>query len=248
MDSLFLCAALPIEVEALCRIWDIPTPTSDNPITTVDSKNPFTVKIAVSGIGLNRMEHLMNGLPPEPVFCWVSVGFAGALVPELKVGDHLSGSVVMRSNGEMILPCRADDFEFRDENRILLCNEDIVVKPGEKQTLHTRTGAVAVDLESAAVAQHARDRNEAFMWLRVISDSLEETLPRPLTRCFDAHGFPSVSAALRQLLLHPTLLSTALRLKKRTEFLSASLAEAVIQFVSFLKRSKAGLQTPHDSA
>ena len=248
MDTIVICAALPVEIRALCRRWGIPVPTPENRVSSiVDPLGNIIYKIIVSGMGLKRMETLLKNLSPEPITQWISVGFAGSLVPELRVGDCLWGTLVAEPSGKITSTYAGDGVEEKDKNPILFCSNRVIGVREEKQQVHSSTGATVVDLESAAVAAHARSRNEPFVWIRVISDDLEDTIPDAFLRCVDQEGFPSVSAAMVQLLFHPTILPAMIRLARRTVLLSRCLADAVTQFSSSFYQTTTNPQTPDDS-
>ncbi len=57
-----------------------------------------------------------------------------------------------------------------------------------KAALHARTGAVAIDLESAAVARTAARHGLPFAVLRAICDPAGRTLPRAALLALDSQG------------------------------------------------------------
>ena len=54
----------------------------------------------------------------------------------------------------------------------------VVRLPGEKKSLFQHYGALAVDMETYAVAEVCRRRNVAFSSIRVINDTADELLPK----------------------------------------------------------------------
>ena len=59
----------------------------------------------------------------------------------------------------------------------LLTADRVVRLPGEKRSLFSRYGALAVDMETYAVAEVCQRRQVAFSSIRVINDTADETLP-----------------------------------------------------------------------
>ena len=53
----------------------------------------------------------------------------------------------------------------------------VVGRSADKQAISRMTGAVALDMESAALAQVAEERGVPFVVLRTVSDLVEEELP-----------------------------------------------------------------------
>ena len=65
---------------------------------------------------------------------------------------------------------------------------EVVATVGAKRALHVRTGAAAVDLESAAVADAAGRHAVPFAALRAICDPANRTLPRAALLALDERG------------------------------------------------------------
>jgi adenosylhomocysteine nucleosidase len=109
----------------------------------------------------------------------VSVGFAGALLPDLRVGDIISPATVI---------------DARDGSHIMieggvgtLITFMAVASPKQKVKLAQAYGAQAVDMEAAAVAAAARAHGIRFTATKVISDGLDFEMPET-ARFIDAHG------------------------------------------------------------
>jgi len=60
----------------------------------------------------------------------------------------------------------------------LLTTKAVVRLPSEKKSLFQNYGAMAVDMETFAVAEVCRRRNVAFSSIRVINDTADERLPK----------------------------------------------------------------------
>lgn len=178
---------------------------------------------------LEDMKHL------PPVLCWVSVGLAGGLSPSLAVGDCLIGHAIMAEKGETYsfdsLPGHSVSDAKEVPSDILYCSNRAVCHPADKRAVFQETGASAVDMESAAVARFAKQRNEPFTWIRVISDTVHDEIPREMMECLNADGFPSVVAAMRVLLTHPGRLFSFIRLGIRSRACATRMAEAIIPWM-----------------
>jgi len=230
MNPIVLCAALPDEVKPLCRRLGIVVPTENQPISEGISRDGCAVRVAVSGIGQVRMAQLVQAMPLSPVLGWVSIGFAGGLASKLSVGDCIIGHKVVWEQGDFCfgnesLPsesCLADS---------LYCSEEAVCTLEEKRTLFQKTGAMAVDMESLAVARVAQSRGEPFTWIRVISDTARETIPPAVGQCIGPMGFPSWIAGMKALLSNPTMLPFMIRFGLRSKKCATRLAEAVIPWL-----------------
>jgi adenosylhomocysteine nucleosidase len=138
------------------------------------------IAIVECGAGRTRARKATLSLLDAHTPRWLlSVGFSGGLVPELKIGDIVVASSVVGPAGEELsldLSMPADPARGWHVGRIATVDH-IVRSVAEKQALAAKTGALAVDMESLAVAQVARDMHKRFMAVRAISDDAATELP-----------------------------------------------------------------------
>ena len=88
----------------------------------------------------------------------------------------------------------------------------VVATAAAKAALFSTSGARAVDMESAAIAEAARRRGLPFIAVRVIIDRAGDAMPDSFVAAFDANGDFSVWRLLGQLLRAPGELGAVLRL------------------------------------
>lgn len=149
-----------------------------------------TLLIVRSGIGPTRAAAAVNGLEVLPS-ALLSVGTAGSLVRDLRVGDLLvSSETIFETNRHEVMRCphslvasvaRACDSENLPPTiaRLVTVNK-AVISFEHREELHQLTGASAVDMESHAIGLEARKLGVPFTSLRVISDDLgSPPLPDP---------------------------------------------------------------------
>jgi adenosylhomocysteine nucleosidase len=137
----------------------------------------------------------------------VSTGYCGALDPSLAVAD-------------IFIPASAGE---------LVTTDRVITTAGEKRDLRASTGARAVDMEAATVADCARRAGLPFHCVRVVSDAAGEDLPLDLNRTRGSSGRFSTSkilaAALRKPITRvPALIALARNSAKASETLGAYLA------------------------
>jgi adenosylhomocysteine nucleosidase len=136
-----------------------------------------------SGVGraaaVRAAEALVLGHRPRWI---ISAGFAGGLHQSVAQGDIVLADQIV----DTLDRCFDIYFKLADDSanarrRLhvgrLLTSDAIVHQPSDKQALGRRYGALAVDMESIAVADVCRREKVRFLAVRVISDSVHQTLP-----------------------------------------------------------------------
>jgi adenosylhomocysteine nucleosidase len=188
------------------------------------------VLVHLSGVGRKRAARAAQSLLNRGATALLSWGTAGGLVPGLAPGSLVLPKAVMGSDLSLfqVDPSWHDRLRSRLEGRIDLRSEALIesptvlMTPEEKRALAYRTGAVAVDMESAAVAVAADQAGLPFVALRVVSDSLDQTLPSCVLSAYDTSGHLKMRRLLGGLVQHPKellewmRLTTSLRKARRT--------------------------------
>jgi len=105
----------------------------------------------------------------------VSTGFCGALDPALSVGDIVVSGAGVTSPRSFV----------RGE---VLSVDRVAATVAEKRTLREQTGAVAIEMESAAVAAKANECGLPFRCIKVVSDTALEDMPLDFNLYRDAAG------------------------------------------------------------
>ena len=148
---------------------------------------------------------------------WVlSAGFAGALRPEMQVGDIVVPDVIYTTTGDKLTV----DFRMESDpaSRLhvgaLVTAENIVHKVVDKQKLHIETGALAVDMESYAVADVCRETKTRFFGVRAISDDLSADLPPEVLSILGGTGSLRLGAAVGALWNRPASIKDLWRLRE----------------------------------
>jgi nucleoside phosphorylase len=143
------------------------------------------------GIGPDRAAAAIRALDVRPSAI-LSVGTAGGLVPDLRMGDLVvSSETVYGHEPERIMKwpehlvdavsraCHREDCRHKIARVVTV--RDAVFPRDDRQRLHQVTGAVAVDMESHALGLEASRLGVPFAALRVISDDLHSP-PLPDSR------------------------------------------------------------------
>jgi len=138
------------------------------------------VEVLLTGIGAGRALDLVQDRLARRMYRWViSTGFSGGLRSGFQVGDWVMASEVMEaSTGRRWKPPRP----LPELGRSVSIGRFVTVpsllrEPPEKQEAGFRFGAIAVDLETAAVATAASKASVPWIAFRAILDPMETALP-----------------------------------------------------------------------
>ncbi len=151
-------------------------------------------------------------------------GVAGALVPALTNGTLLCPARICGGKA----PPHATDDQWRRQllERLargglpahggdLLGSATALTSTASKQAAARHYSAVAVDMESLAVAEVAASHGVPFIVLRAVADECADSLPAALVQAVDAFGRPRPLQLAAALLRHPALLGQLPRLATR---------------------------------
>jgi adenosylhomocysteine nucleosidase len=133
----------------------------------------------------------------------ISTGFCGALDPALRVGDIVIG-----------------------RPGAILCVDHVAVTAAQKSELRAKTGAVAIEMESAAVAKKAEEWGVLFRCIRAVSDGAGEDMPLDFNLYRDEAGrFSRTRIALAAIARPFTAVPALLRLDRNCNIAARSLGD-----------------------
>ena len=176
-SQIALVSAMKQEIAPLVREWKAREIFHDGrryPFFETGDSAAGRVVAVCSGIGAEQgrraAEAVIQEARPAKM---ISVGFAGALDPSLKVADIVEPRVVVNS---------ADGSRMdTGSGSGTLVSSMVVANREEKLRLAVTYGAIAVDMEGASVALGAQAHGLEFAALKSISDELEFPMP-PMNR------------------------------------------------------------------
>lgn len=137
----------------------------------------------------------------------VSWGVAGALVPELAPGYLLRPACVAHASSEQTFACARPD----RHGYLLVSSGRPVASRQQRMELASRCGAVAVDMESASIAQVCHHNGIPFQCIRAIADGIDHRLPVWVSALMTAEGKVSPWRTLQGLLQDPLALPDLIR-------------------------------------
>ena len=193
---------------------------------------PEGISIEISGTGPRQAHLASRNLLENGAKALASWGSAGGLVPEVSPGSLILPKNILAANGSIY---QADsDWHERLLRRLtghmdlhtgpLTESEAVLTSPSEKMALFHRTGAVAVDMESAAVATAAHQAGVPFVAIRAIADPVGLTVPQVVLSAVDGSGRLRPFKLLKRLAGHPAELLVLIRLGRDFRAACASLA------------------------
>ncbi len=237
-----IVAALPIELGPfLNRCERVRKYVGANFVFRGGKYEGIRVVVVESGTGFARARRAALALIDAHSPKWVlSCGFSGSLVPQIKIGHIVVADSIVDLHGQSL----AIDVSFpADPARgihigRLLTHDAIVRLVSEKKALADQTGAVAVDLESLAVAQVCRETGTRFLAVRAISDDLSDDLPPEVLSLLGETGSVRLGAAVGAIWNRPKSLREMWQLRKvahlAAERLATFLDGVVIQLYNAL--------------
>jgi adenosylhomocysteine nucleosidase len=193
------------------------------------------VTVVEGGVGPDAARAATAALPAGAAVLG-SVGFVGALAPDLVAGDIVvAEAIVWDERGsvrrhvvapvlvEALVGALTPASPRPPRAGAILSSPTVLAGVGAKRAAYDRHAAVAVEMESAALAAHAAARGTLFFALRVVLDPADlslEGLPPELAVSWAARArvaaMPSVWPLLGTLRRHAATASTALTRALRT--------------------------------
>lgn len=194
---------------------------------------------ARSGVGAERALSAARWLIDEGVTALAVMGVSGGLDPALGSGDLVVAETVFEYGGTasgdawntdagraglLYATLAAEGLPVR-RGAVIAATRAVLTAEG-KGPLHDRSGALAVDMESAAVARAASERGLPLVVLRAVCDTADQSVPRELLDCLDGGGCVLPSVLFRNLARRPSLARDLVRTGRAFSAALASLDRA----------------------
>lgn len=207
------------------------------------------VRVFIGGVGEREYWLIRTGVGPEkagrvanrilPRHTWevaLSTGYASALRPA-QVGDFivatavtdsvsgLKGSAVPTDDADAVLNqilALMSPMPARTHAGLMLSVARIVCQASEKARLAVSSGAVGLDMESAALAQEAQKAGVPFVVVRTVSDLADEDLPLDFNLFLRPAGW---LVGIGSILSAPSRLAGLVRLRRQSRLAAANLTK-----------------------
>jgi adenosylhomocysteine nucleosidase len=193
------------------------------------------ILLVETGLGQTRVDRALDWLlnlkidgaiyrPKWLIFA----GFAGALAPDLRVGDVVWGTEMITLDGcAWPTTWGVPPPDGLRPGRILTTSR-VIATPSEKHALHRAHDALAVDMESAYFARRCTEAGLRFGCIRAVSDEMSDSLSPQLVALL-AGSVVSPWRFLLALLRRPRLLPETLRLARHTKQAAERLVKPLFQ-------------------
>lgn len=192
--------------------------------------------VKLSGMGMKLARLAAETLLEKGVTALLSWGSAGGLYAALSAGSLVLPERVLSSD-QVSFPVDAAWHE-RLSTRLsghvdihtgpIFQSSVVLRSPAEKTALFKKCGAIAVDMESAAVARVALQAKLPFMTMRAISDPADTALPASALAATDECGRLRPFRLLKNLVRHPRELFPLVRLGRNFRAAQSTLSTVVL--------------------
>ena len=213
MSKLGIIAALPAEAHCLrTEKYKLNSPLEIQ-------KDIF---VCISGMGAKNASTSARKLIEINVNALISWGVAGAITSMLKPGDLLIANEVICEDTSLFPDDRWGRNIALDLNNTsisiylekLVSTDNMCSTPDDKMHLAANTGAYAVDMESAAIAKIAKEKEIDFLVLRAIADDVNTFIPTVVTQHTDILGRPKLLPFIISCLKQPGQIKELIKLAK----------------------------------
>lgn len=180
----------------------------------------------LTGMGQkNAANSVRKELAAKPASLVLTCGFAGALNPDLSVGDILFDEDENAGLKGRLVELGAKPGGF-------YCTEKVATTKQEKEVLRNTSNADAVEMESAAIRSICREKKIPSATIRVISDAADEDLPLDFNEVMTADYRLSMAKLLGKLLREPKKIPQLMEFQGKTVFAARRLDELLMKLVA----------------
>jgi adenosylhomocysteine nucleosidase len=224
--------ALNIEAGGLIdRTEGVVTTRGDGFVAHEGKLGDASVVIFCTGAGCDAAARatraLIEGHRPKWV---ISTGFAGGLRDEVKRGDFLLADHVCDPQGRSLaIDLKMDAGAVARQSNLhlgrLLSTKRVIDRPQEKRELGVAHDAVAVDMETFAVADVCRKYKTRCISVRIVTDAVDDKLPRDVDHLVKQKSLAGrIGAATGAVFRRPSSVKDMFRLKEDALVASDKLA------------------------
>jgi adenosylhomocysteine nucleosidase len=166
--------------------------------------------VRVGGVGAEHARRAARTLIADGATALISWGTAAALVPSLSVGTLVLADRVIGDSAALV-PDLGWTARVADAVREIVpvvrgtiaCPVEVLRSASEKHALADGSGAIAADMESAAIGGVAREAGLPWIVVRAVSDAADTVVPASVVGAIDGAGVLSLARLLGALVRNP---------------------------------------------
>jgi len=198
----------------LSRVLDVQCVNSRVRWARAARLHEHTVLLVANGAGSKQAALAVDAATVFRPDALLSVGFCGAVAPELALADLLVASQVVGEDATY--PAQPVSSQISHKLGVVRTLDHIAESSMEKAYWY-KTGATAVDMEASAVARNAQAHHLPFYCIKVVTDLAGETLENDLNSALRADGHFDTIRILGSTLRQPLVrVPELLRLRSRS--------------------------------
>lgn len=176
--------------------------------------------LCLSGIGYDSAQIAAKKLLALKADALISWGVAGAIDSNVKSGDLILAKTIINENNRYAISVdwlarvstHLQQSPFTVSIGDIASSTKICATTADKNALSKLTGAVAVDMESTAIAEVAAADKLDFLVIRTIADNANTAIPEAVLKHTDNLGQPKIFDFMLSCLLQPTQIKELSRL------------------------------------
>jgi nucleoside phosphorylase len=195
------------------------------------------IMLAANGAGSRRAAHAVEiairavsaaDLSSSKLETVISTGLCGALDPALQPEQIVVATEVLDlKSQEVFSAATISCSDAAISSGVILTQDRIAQNVAEKQALRA-SGAIAVDMEAAAIAARAKRAGLPFACIKVVSDSANESFGVDFNRMRSDDGHIRRGKISYYAFTHPKVIPELLRWKRRAEAAAKVLGEFLV--------------------
>jgi adenosylhomocysteine nucleosidase len=162
----------------------------------------------------------------------ITCGFAGGLIPDLKIGDVIFEIPSNDGAGtDVYATVRSKLAAAGTRETKIFCADRIATTVADKKKLREETGADAAEMESGAVRVVCGEHGIPCVTVRVISDTAEEDLPLDFNKFLTADKSMDMSKLMMAVAKAPWKMGALMELQKNTKLAAQRLADVLMKVI-----------------
>jgi adenosylhomocysteine nucleosidase len=193
------------------------------------------LEVLHTGVGCavaeRRLRKYLEHSTPDFV---IAAGFAGATIHGCSIGDIILAS--NRSDPSLLASAEKGLARFKPSKGNLFTAPEMIDSAAERADLWSREQAIAIDMETATIADICRENGRRLLSLRVLSDTPEEPFPLPAHVLFDMQRQRTMARRLiRYLVARPSSMVRLIRFSRQIRRARKSLTTALLIVLEALR-------------